>query len=50
MPQKDDRQIRRKLLLCLFELEYDLNIHSRIEESILIPLVEKMEQLAGKKK
>lgn len=50
MPQKDDRQIRRKLLLCLFELEFDLNIHSRIEESILIPLVEKMEQHAEKKK
>ncbi len=46
MPQKDDQQIRRKLLLCLFELEYDLNIHSQIEESILIPMVEKMEQLA----
>jgi regulator of cell morphogenesis and NO signaling len=50
MPQKDDRQIRRKLLLCLFELEYDLNIHSQIEESILIPMVEKMEQLAKKRK
>jgi regulator of cell morphogenesis and NO signaling len=46
MPQKEDQQIRRKLLLCLFELEYDLSIHSQIEESILIPLVEKMEQLA----
>jgi regulator of cell morphogenesis and NO signaling len=50
MPQKNDRQERRKLLLCLFELEYDLNIHSRIEESILIPLVEKMEQLAKQKR
>jgi regulator of cell morphogenesis and NO signaling len=50
MPQKNDRQIRRKLLLCLFELEYDLNIHSQIEESILIPLVEKMEKLASKMK
>lgn len=49
MPQKNDRLERRRLLLCLFELEYDLNIHSRIEESILIPLVEKMEQLAEKK-
>lgn len=50
MPQKNDRQIRRKLLLCLFELEYDLNIHSQIEESILIPLVEKMEKLVRKMK
>lgn len=46
MPQRDDQQIRRKLLLCLFELEYDLNIHSQIEESILIPMAEKMEKLA----
>jgi regulator of cell morphogenesis and NO signaling len=46
MPQKNDQQIRRKLLLCLFELEYDLNIHSEIEESLLIPLVEIMEQNA----
>ena len=46
IPQKNDRQIRRKLLLILFELEYDLKIHSLIEETILIPMVEKMEQLA----
>jgi regulator of cell morphogenesis and NO signaling len=46
LPQKGDQQLRRKLLFCLFELEYDLNIHSQIEDSILIPLVEKMEQLA----
>lgn len=50
MPQKNDQQIRRKLLLCLFELEYDLKIHSRIEETILIPLVEKMEQLSKNRK
>jgi regulator of cell morphogenesis and NO signaling len=47
MPQKDDQQIRRQLLLCLFELEYDLKIHSMIEESLLIPVVEEMERLAG---
>jgi len=29
--------LRRKLLLSLFELEFDLYIHSLIEESILIP-------------
>jgi regulator of cell morphogenesis and NO signaling len=46
IPQKNDRQIRRKLLLILFELEYDLKIHSLIEETILIPMVEKMEKLA----
>jgi regulator of cell morphogenesis and NO signaling len=43
MPQKNDQKIRRKLLFGLFELEYDLNIHSLIEDTILIPLVEKME-------
>lgn len=50
MPQKNDQQVRRKLLLCLFELEYDLNIHSQIEETILIPMVEKMEKLAKRRK
>lgn len=35
--------LRRKLLFSLFELEYDLNIHSLIEESILIPMVRKLE-------
>jgi regulator of cell morphogenesis and NO signaling len=50
MPQKNDQQVRRKLLLCLFELEYDLKIHSQIEETILIPMVEKMEQLAKNRK
>jgi regulator of cell morphogenesis and NO signaling len=43
LPLRDDQQIRRKLLFSLFELEYDLNIHTRIEELILIPLVEQME-------
>lgn len=50
LTQKGDQQLRRKLLFCLFELEYDLNIHSQIEDSILIPLVEKMEQLAKQSK
>jgi regulator of cell morphogenesis and NO signaling len=44
LPQKDDQKIRRKLLFNLFELEHDLNIHSKIEDTILVPLVEKMEQ------
>ncbi len=43
LPQKNDRKLRRKLILSLFELDYDLNVHSQIEELILIPLVEKME-------
>ena len=43
LPQKNDMILRRKILFSLFELEYDLNVHSQIEEFILIPLVEKME-------
>ena len=43
LPQKNDQAIRRKLLLNLSELEFDLNIHSNIEDLILIPLVTKME-------
>lgn len=43
LPVKQDQVVRRKLLNSLFELENDLNIHSQIEDLILIPLVEKME-------
>lgn len=45
MPQRNDGKARRRLLFYLFELEYDLRIHSLVEESLLIPLVEKMESL-----
>jgi regulator of cell morphogenesis and NO signaling len=47
LPQKEDQQIRRKLLFSLFELEYDLNIHSRIEDKILVPLAALMERNLG---
>jgi regulator of cell morphogenesis and NO signaling len=40
---KNDQTIRRKLLFSLFELEYDLMIHSLIEERILMPLIEQIE-------
>lgn len=40
----DESHLRRKLLNCLFEMEYDLKIHSHIEDSVLIPLVERLEQ------
>jgi regulator of cell morphogenesis and NO signaling len=43
IPLNDDRIIRRKLLISLFELEFDLSLHSLIEETILIPLVKKFE-------
>lgn len=40
----DPLNIRRKILLSLFELEFDLSIHSKIEELILSPLVARMEK------
>lgn len=43
LPQKSDCVIRRKILFILFNLEQDLVIHAKIENDILIPLVEKME-------
>lgn len=44
LPQQNDQQLRRKLFFNLVELDYDLKIHARIEDFILIPLVEQMEQ------
>ena len=44
IPLKKDLTTRRKILFGLFELEFDLNIHSVIEESILLPLVDKIEK------
>lgn len=35
---KENISLRRKLLTALFELEFDLYIHSLIESSVLIPL------------
>jgi regulator of cell morphogenesis and NO signaling len=43
LPPANDQPLRRELLLTLYELEYDLGIHSRIEDFILIPLVTEME-------
>lgn len=44
IPLKLDGSLRRRLLISLFELEYDLTIHSVIEESMLIPLIKKIEK------
>lgn len=43
LPVHNDQQIRRKLLFLLSEVEFDLNIHSKIEELILIPLAIELE-------
>ncbi|MCE5345708.1 MAG: hemerythrin domain-containing protein [Bacteroidales bacterium] len=45
IPLKNSPAIKRKLLTSLFELEYDLTIHSRIEELVLIPLIKKLENI-----
>lgn len=43
VPVENDRVLRRKIIKSLCELENDLNIHSTIEETILIPLASKFE-------
>jgi regulator of cell morphogenesis and NO signaling len=48
LPLKEGRQVRRRLLFRLYELEHDLRIHSGIEDHILIPLVASMEARINK--
>jgi regulator of cell morphogenesis and NO signaling len=43
LPKNNDSKIRRKLLIQITEVEFDLSIHSHIEDKILIPLVSKLE-------
>jgi regulator of cell morphogenesis and NO signaling len=49
LPLKEGRQVRRRLLFRLYELEHDLRIHSGIEDHILIPLVATMEARINKR-
>ncbi|MFA6334804.1 MAG: hemerythrin domain-containing protein [Bacteroidales bacterium] len=44
LPHGNSYRLRRNILLHLFELEKDLKAHSKIENEILIPLVEILEQ------
>lgn len=44
IPLQNDTNIRRKLLVSLYELEFDLNIHSRIEDTVLIPMMDRFEK------
>ncbi len=44
VPVQQDSVLRRKIIMNLFELEYDLTIHSVIEETVLIPLIAKLER------
>jgi regulator of cell morphogenesis and NO signaling len=48
LPNKNDQQARRILFMALSEVDFDLNIHSRIEDQILIPLVEIAEDQLSK--
>jgi regulator of cell morphogenesis and NO signaling len=50
LPLQNDQFFRRKLLFRLNELEFDLSIHSQIEDLILIPLVAEMELQIKKQK
>lgn len=44
VPVQDDRILRRKILVSLFELEHDLHKHSLIEEAILTPVMHTIEK------
>ena len=43
MPQDYDFTLRRRMLFELFDLEHDIAVHDFIENHLLIPLVEKLE-------
>lgn len=45
LPLQNGKQIRRKILFSLFDLEFELKIHTEIEDHILIPLVTGLEGL-----
>jgi regulator of cell morphogenesis and NO signaling len=47
IPAGNDRAGRRRLLMSLFELEFDLRIHSLIEDTVLIPLIDRIENETG---
>lgn len=44
VPVQNDAALRRKIIVSLFDLEYDLNIHSAIEETVLMPLIGRLEK------
>ncbi len=44
IPLHQDKTLRRRLIISLFELEYDLTIHYAIEEDLLIPLINHFEK------
>jgi regulator of cell morphogenesis and NO signaling len=48
LPQPKDSKLCNKLLFELFNLEQDLNDHSRIEEKVLVPKIRQMEKIITK--
>ncbi len=48
IPLQEDKTLRRRLIISLFELEYDLTIHYTIEEDLLIPLMDQFEKFQGR--
>jgi len=48
LPSRNDLKIRRKILIELAYLEDDLNVHAKIENEIVIPLVENIEMSTKK--
>ncbi len=48
IPLHEDKTLRRRLIISLFELEYDLTIHYTIEEDLLIPLMDQFEKTRGR--
>lgn len=44
LPPGDDMKIRRQIIFLLSSLDGDLEVHARIENEILIPLVERLER------
>lgn len=49
LPQPKNSKLCNKLLYELFNLEQDLNDHSRIEEKVLVPKIRQMEKLIAQR-
>ena len=49
LPQPKNSKLCNKLLYELFNLEQDINDHSRIEEKVLVPKIREMEELIIKR-
>ncbi len=44
LPKNQDSYLKNQVLNALFKLENDLNDHSRIENMVLVPMIEEMEK------